>query len=154
MTKTPPPAGYSGTPLVKKLGIKPGHFVGTVNAPPGFSETLGSLPDGVTMKPLGQSNADIILHFVRSAAELDRQLASSVDRMASASALWLCWAKRTSALATDVREDIVRAKGLAAGVVDIKVAAIDEDWSGHKFVVRLEDRAHWDPAKSHRTMKK
>jgi len=135
------PAGYSGTPLVKKLGIKEGHDVGLDRAPSGFDGTLGLLPSGARSSLLGRSGAcDVILSFARSTAELQAGITRALTHMGPRSALWLCWAKKSSPLATEVTGDVVRNAGLAAGVVDIKVAAIDEDWSGLKFVYRVADR--------------
>lgn len=135
------PAGYSGTPLPRKLGIKDGDTFATVNAPSGFLETLGELPTGVSRSPLSSNNrVDVILHFARSRADI-AALSRTVARMESDASVWVCWAKKSSPLAVaDVDEAIVRASGLAAGVVDIKIAAIDEDWSGLKFMFRLKDR--------------
>ena len=135
------PAGYSGTPLPKKLGIKEGHRVGLQAPPKGLEETLGPLPPGAHLVPASRgSDHEVLLFFVRDAKSLETGLSKMIAKMAPTSALWICWPKKTSPLASDVTGDVVRERGLAAGIVDIKVCAVDEDWSGLKFVFRVEDR--------------
>jgi hypothetical protein len=140
-------AGYSGTPLPKKLGIKPGARLGLVRAPDGFARTLGELPDGVVAKSVGRGAArfDVILCFARSAKELAGDLPALPARLEPAGGLWIAWPKKSARKATDLTEAEVRARGLATGLVDNKVCAIDETWSGLRFVVRLGDRPR--PAK-------
>ena len=134
-------AGYSGTPLPQKLGIREGHRVALDHSPSGFEETLGELPEGVRLVPSSRGgDFDVVLLFVRDLKTLETKLGPTIARMAPATALWICWPKKTSPLATDVDENKVRERGLAAGIVDIKVCAVDQDWSGHKFVFRLKDR--------------
>lgn len=134
-------AGYSGTPLPKKLGIKEGSRVGHLGAPKGFAATLGPLPAGARLAPSRpRGGDDILLLFAPDRSHLDEALPEMISRMASETALWICWPKKTSPLASDITGDVVRSAGLATGVVDIKVCAIDDDWSGLKFVVRREDR--------------
>jgi hypothetical protein len=136
-----PTAGYSGTPLPQKLGIRAGHSVGLDRAPAGFAETLGELPAGARLASAGRGKGfDVILFFVRDRKSLDSHLATNVARMEAETALWICWPKKTSRLVSDVSESDVRAEGLAAGIVDVKICAVDEDWSGLKFVYRLKDR--------------
>jgi hypothetical protein len=136
-----PTAGYSGTPLPQKLGIREGHRVGLDLAPPQFEATLGRLPEGARFVPASRgSDFDVLLLFVKDLKTLEARLPLAIGRMASETALWICWPKKTSPLATDVDENKVRERGLAAGIVDVKVCAVDEDWSGHKFVFRLKDR--------------
>jgi hypothetical protein len=136
-----PTAGYSGTPLPRKLGIREGHLVALDQPPRDFAATLGELPDGVRLLPASRgSECDVILLFVRDLKSLEARLVPTIARMAPATSLWICWPKKSSPLATDVDEAKVRERGLEAGVVDIKVCAVDEDWSGHKFVFRLKDR--------------
>ncbi len=136
-----PTAGYSGTPLPQKLGIRRGHRVGLEGPPPGFEATLGEIPEGVRLVPSSRGgDFDVILLFVRDAETLEKKLGPAIARMGPATALWICWPKKTSPLATNVDETRVRERGLAAGIVDIKVCAVDQDWSGHKFVFRLKDR--------------
>jgi hypothetical protein len=125
-------AGYSQTPLPKKLGIREGSVVALVGAPPGFERTLGSLPADVALRRKAGGRADLTLWFVRSRRELDR----GIGRMApkgEKGGLWIAWPKKSSPLAADVGEGDVRAAGLAAGLVDFKVCAIDLDWSGLRF---------------------
>ncbi len=136
-----PTAGYSGTPLPRKLGIRAGHRVGLELPPSGFAATLGELPDGVRLVPASrEGDFDVLLLFVKDLKTLEARLAGAIERMAPETALWICWPKKTSPLAADVDENKVRERGLAAGIVDVKVCAVDEDWSGHKFVFRLKDR--------------
>jgi hypothetical protein len=135
-------AGYSGTPLPKKLGIKPGTRLGLVGAPDDFVGTLGDLPDDVSPRPVsrGKSQFDVIVCFAHSSRELARDLPALPARLDSTGGLWIAWPKKSSGLATDLNEDEVRARGLATGLVDNKVCAIDDTWSGLRFVVRLADR--------------
>lgn len=139
-------AGYSGTPLPTKLGIKPGTRLGLVGAPEGFAETLGDLPDDVSPRPVARDRKpfDVIVCFARSSNELARELPGLPARLAPAGGLWIAWpkksAKKSSGLATDLTEAEVRARGLATGLVDNKVCAIDDTWSGLRFVVRVADR--------------
>jgi hypothetical protein len=127
-------AGYSGTPLPKKLGIREGRSVRLRGAPAGFEATLGVLPDGVTIKRSGRAAADITLWFTRSSAELERGIAEQVPA-AAGGGLWILWPKKASGVATDLSENVVRETGLAAGLVDFKVAAIDATWSGLRFSI-------------------
>jgi CheY-like chemotaxis protein len=129
-------AGYSGTPLPKKLGIKPSYSIALLNEPENFVELLGELPEGAQFTRRLAPGTKFGIWFVRSAAELCSRVDSVAVALGGAAHLWICWAKRTSPLATDVNEDAVRAAGLAAGLVDYKVAAIDADWSGLLFAPR------------------
>lgn len=109
--------------------------------PSGFERTLGTLPPGAQLAlPSRSGEPDLILLFVRDRKSLEGRLAPAIARMGPATALWVCWPKKSSPLATDVDENVVRAAGLAAGVVDVKVCAVDADWSGLKLVYRLKDR--------------
>jgi len=130
-----PPAGYSGTPLPKKLGIKPGFVVVLDGAPEGFEHTLGELPDGATVCRNLRAKRHLTLWFVRSTAELRRCIARKKSFGAD-SGLWICWPKKASGVITDVNETVVRETALANGLVDFKVAAIDATWSGHRFNLR------------------
>lgn len=136
-------AGYSGTPLARKLGIREGHRVATLGAPAGFPEQVAPLPAGVTVRadPRGRGSFDVIIAFVATERELGRRFARGDALLDTSGGLWIAWPKRTSVLATDLRESDVRAHGLASGLVDNKVCAIDADWSGLRFVVRTADRA-------------
>jgi len=135
-------AGYSGTPLPKKLGLKPGARLGLVNAPADFARTLGELPPGAAVRAVsaGKAPYDAIVCFTPTMAELRRRLPALKSRLSPAGGLWIAWPKKASGVATDVRETDVRAVGLAAGLVDNKVCAIDDVWSGLRFVFRLVDR--------------
>lgn len=127
--------GYSGTPLWKKLGIKPQVRLVLLKAPPGFS--ISDLPSGVTTSTRGLG--DITLRFVRSSRELSC-LQCLRNEMADAAALWICWPKKSSGVVTDVTEDVIRSAALAAGLVDIKVCAVDDTWSGLKLMIPVKDR--------------
>jgi hypothetical protein len=125
-----PGAGYSGTPLPRKLGIKPAARVALVRAPADFAQTLGHLPEGARLSRTG--TRDLTIWFVRSI----RELASGIERVTAAAGggpLWIAWPKRASGVATDLSENAVRDAGLARGLVDTKVCAIDQTWSGLLF---------------------
>jgi hypothetical protein len=133
-------AGYSGTPLAKKLGIKEGARVAFPAAPEEFPELLGELPDGVAVKSRASGPLDVIVFFTKRRAELARRLPALRAAMDPAAGLWIAWPKRSSGVETDVTEDVARELGLANRLVDNKVCAIDETWSGLRLVIRLEDR--------------
>jgi hypothetical protein len=133
-------AGYSATPLPKKLGIKPACRLALVNAPDGFVQALGELPPGVTPRAMGRGTYDVIVLFAASAKALARALPAARPRLDPAGGLWVAWPKKTSGIRTDITETEVRGRGLDAGLVDNKVCAIDDTWSGLRFVVRLKDR--------------
>ena len=134
-------AGYSGTPLPKKLGIKPGHRVLALGAPDGFADgTLGELPDGVSLRTTARGTADVIVSFHDRRAELARRMPRLRELMEPAAGLWIAWPKRASGVDTDLTEDLVRELALANRLVDNKVCAIDETWSGLRLVIRLRDR--------------
>jgi hypothetical protein len=129
-------AGYSQTPLSKKLGIKPGHAVHAIDAPRGYRTLLEPLPGGVTFTPRLSAAVDVVHLFVTD----ERTLASLIPRirqqMKPDGAVWVSWPKQASKLKTDVTEDVVRAIALPTGLVDVKVCAVDDVWSGLKLVVR------------------
>ena len=132
-------AGYSGTPLARKLGIVPGVTVLLDGAPPGFD--LGETAPGVTLhRRAGRRPYDVVLCFCPTAARLAERWPSLHQRTTPAGALWIAWPKRSSAVATDLDENAVRYHALAHGRVDVKVAAIDDTWSGLKNVIRVADR--------------
>jgi hypothetical protein len=133
-------SGYSGTPLPRKLGIKPGAVVGLSKAPPELDAALGALPDGVTVRPRAAGRLDVALAFFTRRGELARRLPALGRTIHPNGGLWIAWPKRASGVPTDVTEDVVRELGLAAGLVDNKVCAIDETWSGLRLVYRLGDR--------------
>ena len=128
-------AGYSGTPLAKKLGIKPDYAVALVGAPDGFETTLGRLPDGVRLRRQARGRCDLIVWFCRSQAELVKRI-ESLGRQAGPGGLWIAWPKQASDVSSDLTQAAVRATGLAAGLVDYKIAAIDATWSGLRFTRR------------------
>jgi hypothetical protein len=135
-----PSAGYSDTPLPRKLGIKPEARVGLIGAPHDFDEVLGELPPGVTVRRRAQGTFDVLVMFVQKRSELERRLPALKKALDQAGGLWVAWPKRSSGVATDLGEGPVREVGLASGLVDNKVCAIDETWSGLRFVYRLADR--------------
>jgi len=134
-------AGYSGKALIQKLGFKPGHRVALSSAPPGFLEELAPLPEGMRLATRrSRTLLDAVLLFAPDQAALEAELAGWIRRLEPAGMLWVAWPKRASRVATDLDENVVRRMGLAAGVVDVKVCAVNEVWSGLKFVRRLKDR--------------
>jgi len=132
-------AGYSGTPLVKKLGIKPGFNIAFVNAPSGYANEL-ELPADVTINSRSGKRLDFAQLFVKSQKELKAKFSEYAKRLDASGMLWVSWPKKSSGVTTDVSEGTVRAIGLAAGLVDVKICAVDDVWSGLKFVFRLRDR--------------
>jgi hypothetical protein len=131
-------AGYSGTPLPQKLGIKEGHRVALVGAPAGFD--LGVLPTGATIaRRLGKQH-DVIVCFVKARSDLAPKIADLRPRMTQAAGLWIAWPKQASGLATDMTEHAIREVALPTGLVDNKVCAIDETWTGLRLVIRRELR--------------
>lgn len=141
----PPDAGYSGTPLVKKLGIKDGHRVAVLNAPADFLDDLG-LPASVDLtEKLPDDPCDVILFFTKERMELDQSIVSLKRHLDPAGGLWIAWPKKAAKVPTDLTEDVVRAMALRNGLVDNKVCAIDATWSGLRLVVRLKDRPKVKP---------
>ncbi len=134
-------AGYSGTPLVQKIGIKPGHRVVLRNHPPTFLKALGKLPEGVQPSERLSGQAAVVFYFTDKRAELERDFSLLSKTLLPDGMLWIGWPKKASGRPTDLNENIVREVGLKSGLVDVKVCAIDDVWSGLKFVVRLKDRA-------------
>ena len=135
------PAGYSGTPLPKKLGIKPGHKLLLLGAPEGFEDgTLGGLQEAVSVGRTARGPADVIVSFHTERAALARRMPVLRAAMRPDAGLWIAWPKRASKVPTDLTEDVVRELALANVLVDNKVAALDEKWSGLRLVIRLRDR--------------
>jgi hypothetical protein len=132
-------AGYSGTALPRKLGIKEGGVVALRGAPEGFEATLGELPHGARVKRAA-APVDVVVAFFTRAAELDRRLGGLAKAIYPDGGLWIAWPKRASGVATDITEDVIRDLALPRGLVDNKVCAIDETWSGLRIVHRLENR--------------
>src|SRR5258707_5091584 len=133
-------AGYSGTPLVKKLGIKSGFNLAFVNESRYFAHNL-DLPVNVTINLKTRKPLDFALLFVKSEKELTVGFSQYAARLTPAGMLWVSWPKKSSGVITDLSETNVRAIGLTAGLVDVKICAVDDVWSGLKFVFRLQDRA-------------
>ena len=134
------PAGYSGTPLARKLGIKPRHTIGLISAPDHAEEILAPLPDGVILRRRAQGRFDVMVFCCRRERDLARRFSGLAAKLVANGGLWIGWPKKTSGLATDLSFDVVQRIGLEAGLVDNKVCAIDETWSGLRFVIRLRDR--------------
>jgi hypothetical protein len=123
-------AGYSATPLLKKLGVTEGRRLAVINAPRGFVESLPDLPSGATVSATGRAKADVIVWFVKSSRDLAK-ISSAIARMPDGTGmLWAAWPKKASGIASDLNEDVIRAAALRVGLVDTKVCAIDNVWSG------------------------
>ncbi len=133
-------AGYSKTPLLNKLGIKPGQRIALLGGPPAYRKLLGALPENVECELQLREKLDFIQLFVTSQKELTNRFPEAKRCLAEDGALWISWPKKASGLASDLNENFVREIGLGLGLVDVKVCAVDETWSGLKFVVRLKDR--------------
>jgi hypothetical protein len=140
-------AGYSGTPLPKKLGIREGDLVAIRGAPHDFHGTLGQLPDGVELRTrvtaprsAGGRRPDVVVAFFRRAAEFERRLSGLMEAIDVDGGMWIAWPKGSSGVPTDITEDVVRDIGVERGMVDNKVCAIDETWSGLRLVYRRDDR--------------
>jgi hypothetical protein len=133
-------AGYSGTPLPTKLGIKHGASVAFAAAPPEFTTALGPLPEAVTVKARTVPPLDVVVAFFIRRAQLERRLAALSKAIFPDGGLWIAWPKRASGVATDLSEDVVRELALSGKLVDNKVCAIDGTWSALRLVYRLEHR--------------
>ncbi len=133
-------SGYSGTPLVRKLGFKAAMRVHFAAAPDAFPALLGDLPDGVRVLARPAAGLDLVVLFVGERRELERRLPGLQGKLQPAGMLWIAWPKRASKVTTDMTEDVVRDVALPRGLVDVKVCSIDETWSGLKLVTRKELR--------------
>ena len=133
-------AGYSGTPLARKLGIAAGSHVVALNAPDGYRDWLAPLPAGVQFDARVSVAVDVVHVFTDRRAELKKQLANLRGRIAPATAVWVSWPKKASKVPTDITEDTIRELALPLGFVDVKVCAVSEVWSGLKLVIRKELR--------------
>jgi len=133
-------AGYSDTPLAKKLGIKESSRIGLVNAPKGFQKQLGVLPANAQIVARLLKPLDIILLFTDAEKILVRDFPSLAKKLSTNGMIWIAWPKKSSGVSTDLSFDRVQPVGLQGGLVDVKICAIDETWSGLKFVYRLKDR--------------
>jgi hypothetical protein len=133
-------AGYSGTPLVKKLGIKEASNIALVGAPPDFAGTLVPMPASVVINSRTRKPLDFVLLFVKREADLQRNFSRYAAKLQPGGMIWIAWPKKSSDVATDLTFNNVQALGLTEGLVDVKICAIDEVWSGLKFVFRIKDR--------------
>ena len=133
-------SGYSGTPLAKKLGIKPGSRLAVSGAPKNYAELLAPLPEGVRFERSLGANTDIAHVFATQRAKLSAALRQALGKMKPNAAIWVSWPKKAAKVDTDITEDTIREIALPMGLVDIKVCAVDETWSGLKLVLRKEKR--------------
>ena len=133
-------AGYSGTPLLKKLGVKPGFRIALVGAPKNFKDELGALPATAKFASATGDSLNLILAFVSSEKELRMKFAPLAAKLQKDGMLWVAWPKKSSGVVTDLTFNNVQRIGLDAGLVDVKICAVNETWSGLKFVYRLKDR--------------
>ena len=133
-------AGYSGTPLAQKLGIKAGQKVAMIGGPATYRKLLAPLPDAVSFSTNVDSGATFIHLFVSERKTLEKELKRLRKLVADTGTLWVSWPKKSSGVATDVTEDVIREVALPLGFVDVKVCAVDETWSGLKLMVRRENR--------------
>ena len=133
-------AGYSGTPLPKKLGVKPNQRIALVNAPNDFAKVLGRLPENAAIVKRLDGPLDLILLFVDREQTLTKQFPILANKLQSNGMIWVAWPKKSSGVATDLVFEKVQHIGLDCGLVDVKICAVDDVWSGLKFVIRLKDR--------------
>jgi hypothetical protein len=133
-------AGYSGTPLSQKLGIKPGLTVVTINAPADYRRLLGPISEKVTFSDRLKEDSGFVHVFTKKRSELEKRLSVLREKIADTGTVWVSWPKKSSGIPADVTEDLIRAVALPLGFVDVKVCAIDETWSGLKLMVRKENR--------------
>jgi hypothetical protein len=134
------PAGYSGTPTARKLGLKPGLSVAVLNPPGAYEQLVDGVPQGVTFKKALRRPVDVVHVFVTREAELTRRIHALRNAIAPNGAIWVSWPKRSSKRETDVTEDVIRRIALANGLVDVKVCAVDDTWSGLKLVIPVAQR--------------
>jgi hypothetical protein len=132
--------GYSGTPLAKKLGIKSGYHIRLVNQPGYYFSLFDDLPENVAVLTEKRSRKNLIHYFTKQAKDLQKDMPSLKNEIEADGVIWISWPKKASKVPTDVSEDLVRALALGNGLVDIKVCAVDETWSGLKLVIPVKDR--------------
>ena len=132
--------GYSGTPLAKKLGIKAGHKIRLVNEPVYYFELFGDMPENVQFLTEKKLNKDLVHYFTKEITDLQKDICSLRNEIFPNGALWISWPKKAAKIATTVTEDAIRSIALGNGLVDIKVCAVDEIWSGLKLVVPVKER--------------
>lgn len=133
-------AGYSGTPLAQKLGIKPGMKVAALNTPRAYRKWLAPLPEKISFTDKADAGAGFVHLFVTERSTLEKELKRLRRLLDNAGVLWISWPKKSSGVATDVTEDVIRDVCLPLGFVDVKVCAVDETWSGLKLMIRRENR--------------
>ncbi len=133
-------AGYSGTPLPQKLGIKPGLTVVAINPPANYRRLLGQIPDSITFSERLKSGSSFVHLFTSRRSEMQKKMSILRDKISDNGAIWVSWPKKSSGISTDVTEDVIREIALPFGFVDIKVCAVDETWSGLKLMIRRENR--------------
>ena len=133
-------SSYAGTPLVKKLGIKENFTIKIVNQPAGYSELLGTMPHGVTFYDSNKKKKNFIQLFSKTRTELESEIHGLLKELEPDGMLWICWPKKASKVATELTRNVVRETGLKHGLVDIKVCAINNIWSGLKFVLPVKSR--------------
>jgi len=131
------------TPLTKKLGVKEESRIALFDAPDGFAEALHPLPPGAEVTELEEGPVDVVVAFATNRGDLERALPTLTRSLAATGGLWLAWPKKSAGVPTDLSDAVVQETGLATGLVDNKVCAIDAVWSALRFVVRVEDRAAW-----------
>ena len=134
-------SGYSGTPLAKKLGIKSGERIVAINAPKNYAALLDPLPADVQIVSKLSRDARFVHFFTTQRSELKRELKRLRSQTNEAGTVWISWPKKSSGVATDVTEDVIRAEALPLGFVDVKVCAVDETWSGLKLMIRRTERS-------------
>lgn len=133
-------SGYSGTPLARKLGVRPNERLAALNAPENYAALLPGLPEGVKLVNRLTARARFVHLFVKERLELRRRLRELREKIDAAGILWISWPKKASKVPTDITEDVIRAEALPLGFVDVKVCAVDETWSGLKLMIRRENR--------------
>lgn len=133
-------AGYSGTPLFKKLGIKEGFRVRVKNAPDNYRQLVAPLPDNVLISTSIRSRVDLWHLFTKSRRELENHVPTAMKQIVPNGMIWVSWPKKAAGVVTDMTEDVIREIALPLGIVDVKVCAVDETWSGLKLVIRKENR--------------
>ena len=141
-------AGYSGTPLTQKLGLKAGQTIALIGAPPGYRKLLSPLPEKVSFTKEIKTGSSFVHLFVSDRKTMERELNRLRKLMANTGVLWVSWPKKSSGVTTDVTEDVIREVALPLGFVDIKVCAVDETWSGLKLMVRRENRHGYKAVKT------
>jgi len=133
-------AGYSGTPLPKKLGVKENQRIALLNEPVGFEKELGTLPSGTEIVKKLAAPLDLVMLFVKQEKHLAKQFPTIAKKLSSTGMIWVAWPKKSSGVTTDLVFERVQRIGLDSGLVDVKICAIDDVWSGLKFVIRVKDR--------------